>query len=257
MSILDEIVETVQQRVEKEKEDRPVEQMEIDSYEGKSLVERIRSSSEISVIGELKKTSPTSEVFRENFQPSRLAKSISGGGAVGISVLTEPSYFDGDIDYLEEVLKSVEIPVLRKDFVVDEYQLYQSAEIKSDSVLLISEILGKELPRFVELTQDLGMQPLVEVSNEDQAESAVASGAELIGVNNRDLKSMEIDLSRTERVFDNISDGVVLVSESGIDDRDDVRKVAKAGADAVLVGSAIMNSSNVREKVRRLGGFDG
>ncbi len=257
MNILDEIVETVQLRIEKEKGDKPLEEMEINSYDGKSLADKIRSASETSVIGELKKTSPTSEVFRENFQPSQLAKSISRGGAVGISVLTEPSYFEGDIDYLVEVLNSVEIPVLRKDFIVDEYQLYQSAEMKTDSVLLISEILGEELSKFVELAQDLGMEPLVEVRNEEQAELAKASGAELIGVNNRDLNSMEIDISRTERVFENISDEFVLVSESGIGDRADVRKVAKAGADAVLVGSAIMNSSNVQEKVRSLGGFDG
>jgi len=257
MSILDEIVETVRKRVAREKEERAIEDMDIEPYENRSLVAEIGSTSKISVIGELKKTSPTSTVFRENFQPSKLAKSISKGGAAGISVLTEPSYFDGDVDYLEEVLNVVEIPVLRKDFIVDEYQLYQSAEIKADSVLLISEVLGEKLPGFVELARDLGMEPLVEIGDEEQVDLALSSGAKLIGVNNRDLSSMEIDLSRTEKISNDISDEFTLVSESGIKNRKDVSKVSKAGADAVLVGSAIMSSENVQRKVRRLGGIDG
>lgn len=252
MSILNKIVETVRHQVQKQKKERPVDQMGIDPSEGKSLVKKIESNSDISIIGELKKASPSSETIREDFHPLHLAKSIAEGGAVGISVLTEPNYFDGELNYLEEVSNFVDIPVLRKDFIVDEYQLYQSAEMNADSVLLISEILGNDLPRFVTLARELNMEPLVEIMNENQAELAESAEANLIGINNRNLNSMEINLSRTERILNNISNSFVSVSESGIGDRNDVERVMKAGADAVLVGTAIMNSDDLQKKVRNL-----
>ncbi|KXA97337.1 hypothetical protein AKJ40_02625 [candidate division MSBL1 archaeon SCGC-AAA259M10] len=252
MSILSEIVETVRRQVRKQKEETPVEEMKIEPIERKSLTENIETNPNTSIIGELKRTSPSSGVIREDFQPSELARSIAEGGAVGISVLTEPVYFDGKIEYLREVSNSVEVPVLRKDFIVEKYQLYQTAASHADSVLLIAEILGEELPEFVALTKELGMEPLVEVRDEGQVELAEDAEAKLVGINNRDLKSMEIDLSRFERIINSIPEGLVTVSESGIEKRQDVERVTKAGADAVLVGTAMMESTDVKGKVLSL-----
>ncbi|KXA94619.1 hypothetical protein AKJ36_02540 [candidate division MSBL1 archaeon SCGC-AAA259I07] len=254
MSVLSKIVETVRHRVRKQREKVPVEEMKIEPVERKSLTEKIETNPNTSIIGELKRTSPSSGVIREDFQLPELARSIAEGGAVGISVLTEPVYFDGKIEYLREVSNSVEIPVLRKDFIVEKYQLYQTAASHADSVLLIAEILDEELPEFVALTKELDMEPLVEVRNKEQAELAEDAEAELIGINNRDLKSMEIDLSRTERIINSIPEGLVTVSESGIENRHDVERVTQAGADAVLVGIAIMESTDVKRKVLSLTG---
>ncbi len=254
MSILDEIVKSVRLRVQERKKEKPIEEMEIESNGRRSLTGRIESNSGISVIGELKQSSPSSGVIREEFRPQELAKSIVDGGAAGISVLTEPNYFGGKLNYLREVSASVEIPVLRKDFIVEEYQLYQSSAMDSDAVLLIAEILGEDLPRFVSLTRELGMEPLVEVGNKEQIGLAADVGANLIGINNRDLNSMMIDLSRTEDILKSAEGDFLTISESGIKDRTDVRRVMEKGADAVLVGTAVMSSDNVQEKVRSLRG---
>lgn len=255
MSILDEIVKSVQSHVRRQKRENPVEEMEIEPTDRRSLIKGIESNPGTSVIGELKRSSPSSGMIRKDFRVLRLAKSIAEGGGVGISVLTEPNYFDGGLDYLRKVSNYVEIPVLRKDFIVDEYQLYQSAAMDADSVLLIAEVLGEDLSEFVALARELSMEPLVEIADEEQAELAEDAGANLIGVNNRDLNSMKIDLSRTERILSNVSDGFVSVSESGIEGKKDVERVTRAGADAVLVGTAIMNSDDVRGKVRSLRGL--
>lgn len=254
MSILDKIVKTVRRSVEKQKREKSIEDMEINRDERRSLVKGIRSCSETSIIGELKRTSPTSGVMRKDFQPKHLAKSIAEGGAVGISVLTEPKYFDGKLEYLKEVSSSVEIPVLRKDFILDEYQLYQTAEMEADSVLLISEILGDDLPKFTRLARELNIEPLVEISKEEHIDLAERAESDLIGINNRDLNSMEIDLSRTGSILKNISNGFVVISESGIKERSDIEIISKAGADAALVGTAIMESRDVRRKIQDLRG---
>jgi len=146
------------------------------------------------------------------------------------------------------------VPVLRKDFIVDEYQLYESAELGADAVLLITGILGKNLKRFIELARELGMESLVEVDDEEQVKLASAAGAEMIGINNRDLKTMQVDITRTAQLAPLVPDGVLLVSESGIRMPNDVAFVLDAGADAVLVGTALMKSSSIEQQVRSLVG---
>ena len=251
MNILEEIVENVKRKVEKKKKSNPVSR-ETDPYDGKSLKDSINGFSEISVIGELKRSSPTAGEIRSEFQIKELASSLSSGGVRGISILTEPEYFDGSLEYLKDVKSSVEVPVLRKEFIVDEYQLYRSAEAGADAVLLIAEVLGEDIGEYVDLAHRLGMETLVEASTEGQARLAESVGTDLLGVNNRNLETMEIDLGRTKRIIECTSDKSVIVSESGIKDRKDVERVVKWGADAVLVGTAIMESEDVEEKVREL-----
>lgn len=253
MSVLSEIVEDVRRRVKKEKEANPLDVEKIDRSKGRSLRESIESNSaKVSVIAELKKASPSMGEIRSGLSPARLAKAMARGGAAGVSVLTEPEYFGGRPKFLKEAREAVRLPVLRKDFIVDKYQLHQSAQLGADAVLLISEVLGKEITEFVDIARDLGMEPFVEVRNEDQAELARFSEANLIGINNRDLETLEVDISRTEQLLEYLPDDSVSVSESGIKTRNDVERILEAGADAVLVGTAIMESEDVEDKVRSL-----
>ncbi len=252
MSILNEICDSVRERVEVEKESNPLDLSEIENFGHRSLEKSIKTSSDFAVIGELKKASPSAGKIREDFQVSALAKSIAGGGAVGISILTEPDYFDGKLDDLEIVRDCVDLPVLRKDFIVDEYQLLKSAEINADAVLLISNILKEKLSEFVELAQRLELEPLVEVDNQEQAELAVETGANLIGVNNRDLRTMEINISKTEEISKYIPSDRTLISESGIKSEGDIEKISDAGADGALVGTGLMEVDDVKRKVRSL-----
>ncbi|KXA88993.1 hypothetical protein AKJ57_05995 [candidate division MSBL1 archaeon SCGC-AAA259A05] len=251
MSVLSEIVENVRCRVEREKKKNPKTRVEHSG--ARSLRKSIEdNSSGASVIAELKRASPSAGEIRSEFRVSELAESVANGGAVGVSVLTEPEWFKGRKEFLTEVRDTVDLPVLRKDFIVDEYQLYQSAEMRADAVLLIAEVLGKRLPEFVNKIRNLGMESLVEVRDKEQANLACFAEPDLIGINNRDLKTMEIDISRTEEVLEYLPDEFVSVSESGIRSRQDVERVLEAGADAVLVGTAIMESEDVGSKVRNL-----
>ncbi|KXB00363.1 hypothetical protein AKJ41_04130 [candidate division MSBL1 archaeon SCGC-AAA259O05] len=251
MTVLSEIVENVRSRVEREKKENPKE--EVEHPGARSLKKSIESnSSGASVIAELKRASPSAGEIRSDFPVSELAESVARGGAVGISVLTEPEWFEGRKEFLTEVREEVDLPVLRKDFIVDEYQLYQSAEIGADAVLLIAEVLGSKLPKFVSEARDLGMESLVEVSNKDQANIACFAEPDLLGINNRDLKTMEIDISRTEEIQEYLPEEFVSISESGIESRQDVDRVLGTGVDAVLVGTAVMEAEDVESKVREL-----
>ena len=253
MTILDDIVEVVREKVEKKKRSFPLDTESVKSRSGISLKDTIKlPSDEVSLIGELKKKSPSRGEIRKDFRVKELARDIEEGGARGLSILTEEDYFDGRLSYLEKVKDTVDIPVLRKDFIVDEYQVFESVRHKADAILLIADVLDERLPDFVDLTEDLGMEPLVEVRDEDDVESAISAGASLIGINNRDLKTMKVDIENTEKIIDSLPENIVKVSESGIRTRDDVRRVQAAGADGVLVGTSIMGSGDVRSKVRNL-----
>jgi len=180
------------------------------------------------------------------------ARAMVRGGAIAISVLTEPKYFKGDPSFVPKVRNAVDVPVLRKDFIVDEYQLHESAELGADAVLLITGILGKNLKRFIELARELGMESLVEVDDEQQVKFASVSGAKIIGINNRDLKTMQVDITRTARLAPLVADDVTIVSESGIRMPNEVIFALDAGADAVLVGTALMKSGDIERQVRAL-----
>ena len=176
-------------------------------------------------------------------------------GASAISVLTEPRHFLGDDRYLEEIADTVNTPVLRKDFVIDEYQVYRAREIGASAVLLIASILNdRQLADYRELAESLGMSALVETHTADEVERAVSSGASVVGVNNRDLRTFRVDIGNSLRLRERIPDGVICVSESGISTPEDVRRLSDAGFDAVLVGEAFMRSPDRRalmEAMRR------
>ena len=217
--------------------------------------ERAEADGRVPLIAEVKPTSPTTEGRRED-DPVALAEGMVAGGAAALSVLTEPGHFGGSVDTLERVRDAVDVPVLRKDFVVDEAQL---DAVESDVVLLIARFVGDDLPTLLEAARDRGFQVLVEVHDREELERALDAGATTIGVNNRDLAELVVDLGTFESVAPHVPDEVTLIAESGIGSPADVRRMRAAGADALLVGSAIMDgdvAANTRELVRTEAGGD-
>jgi indole-3-glycerol phosphate synthase len=216
------------------------------------LIEAIEKAPRVPLIAEIKRASPSAGDIRPSADVLEVARAMLRGGAISLSVLTEPKYFKGDPNFLREVRNVAKVPLIRKDFIVDDYQILEAAELGADVVLLIVKILGQELRKFMQLAEDLGMESLVEVTDEEEAELAISAGAKLIGVNNRDLETLKVDLNRTVKLAPSIPDDAVLVSESGINTPDDVRRVLDAGADAVLVGTALMRADDIEQKVRSL-----
>jgi len=217
----------------------------VDARSFPAAVAAAEADGRIPVIAEVKPTSPTTEGRRDD-DPVALARAMVAGGATAISVLTESDHFGGSTDALERVRAAVDVPVLRKDFIVTESQFDLVA---SDLVLVIARFVD-DLPGLVAAAADRGFQPLVEVHTRDELERALDAGADLIGVNNRDLGRLEVDLDTFESIAPDVPADVTLVAESGIDSVDDVRRMRAVGADALLIGSAIMDG-DVTDNVRR------
>jgi len=226
----------------------------------------------IALIAEVKKASPSAGIICKDFDPVRIAKEYEAAGANCLSVLTDEKFFMGSLDYLRQIRAAVKIPLLRKDFIIDERQILEAIEWGADAILLIVAILDDaRLKRFHSLATAAGLAVLVEVHDEAELERATAIGAELIGVNNRDLKTFKVDLANTERLAAKLFSGTgvspvrsskethgqdaratMLVAESGIHTRADVERLAKSGAGAILVGESLMKGGSIREKVNEL-----
>jgi indole-3-glycerol phosphate synthase len=200
----------------------------------------------IKLIAEVKKASPSAGVIRTDFQPVEIAQVYQQHGATCLSVLTDEHYFQGSLEYLRQVREAVGIPVLRKDFILDSYQLYEARAAGADAVLLIAECLDDcNLRKLHNEAVALGLTPLVELYEPDNLQRVFDAGATLIGVNNRDLRSFKTDLEHTLRIRDRVPDQCVLVSESGIRTRADVERLAAAGVDAILVGESLMAQPDI------------
>lgn len=207
----------------------------------------------INLIAEVKKSSPSKGVIRADFDPVKIALTYQLAGASAVSVLTDERFFDGKIEYLKAIKEQVTIPVLRKDFVISEYQVWESAANHADAILLIAGILTHdELRRYYSLAKELGMDVLVEVHNEEDLDKAIGSQAAIIGINNRDLTTFNVDLSATERLIREVPEGKVIVSESGIETYEQVMFLKSLGVNAVLIGETLMRSENIAEKIREL-----
>lgn len=207
----------------------------------------------LSIIAELKKASPSAGIICEKFDPVKIAKDYLASGVQAISVLTEKDYFLGDDSYLAKVRQNVPIPVLRKDFIIDLWQIYQSRCMGADAILLIVALLDDELlKKMLIVAGILGLQCLVEVHDERELERALAAGARIIGINNRDLRTFRVDLATTSRLIDRIPRDRIVVSESGIKSAEDMRYVRQIGADAVLIGESLMRAGCVADRIREL-----
>ena len=212
-------------------------------------------SKPVSLIAEVKKASPTAGVIKEDFDPVKTAKEYEKAGANAISVLTDQKYFKGSIEDLKKVVKAVNIPVLRKDFITDEDQIYEARMNGADAILLIASVLNDvQLSEFIKITRNLGMRAVVEVHNEEEMERALKTPARIIGVNNRDLGSFKVDLQTTVRLSKLVPKNrkVILISESGIKTAADVVTVKDAGASAILVGEELMRQNDISAKINEL-----
>lgn len=199
------------------------------------------TGSSVAVIAELKKASPSAGVLREDFDPQQLAQNYAANGAAALSVLTDENFFQGHLDYLNQARTVCSLPALRKDFIIDSYQIAEARAFGADAVLLIVAILdARQLVELFTLAKELGMHALIEVHDAREIEIAITAGAEIIGINNRDLQTFSVSLATSEKLAARIPASCVRVAESGIASRSEVEQLAGCGMDAVLVGSHFM-----------------
>jgi len=213
----------------------------------------LRTGRGIKLIAEIKAASPSIGVLREGLDPVALALEYQRAGATAISVLTDEKFFHGSLSNLEEVRKTVDLPLLRKDFIIDNYQLYEARVAGADAVLLIARLLDKKtLETFLELAGQLGLACLAEVHTEEELKKVLDTRARLIGINNRDLDTFKVDLSTTLKLLPLVPVDRIVVSESGIHNRKDVQCLEEAGVRAILVGEALVRSKDVASKIKEL-----
>ena len=258
MTILDQLAEHAVWRTQQAKQKVPAEEMRSMAYakaRGSFAFENALKSPGISFICECKKASPSKGVIAEDFPYLTIAKEYEEAGADCISVLTEPKWFLGSDTYLEEIAEEVRIPCLRKDFTVDEYMIHEARVLGAEAVLLICSILDAgRLSEYIGICDDLGISALVEIHDGAEAEAAVKAGARVIGVNNRNLKDFSVDTANSGRLRSLVPEGTVFVSESGVKDAEDVQRLREIGADAVLVGEALMRAADKKSMLRQLKG---
>ena len=258
-SILDEIVASKRREVGVARRRIPLDELEHQAVEAPPVRDfraALSGPGPIRLIAEVKKASPSAKVIREDFDPVGIARTYQAHGASCLSVLTDAPYFQGHLSYLARVRASVAIPLLRKDFIIDEYQVVEARLAGADAVLLIAEILDDaQLVALRERALSFGMAALVEFHDEANLARVLASGADLVGVNNRDLRRFVTDLDRTLRLRDQIPPHVTLVSESGIRTRHDVERLEAAGVSAVLVGETLMRADDIGLAVEQLLGL--
>ncbi len=258
-SILEEIVASKRREVEAARRRMPMEELEVQAASApptRDFRSALAGPGPIQLIAEVKKASPSAKVIRADFDPVAIARTYQEHGAACLSILTDAPYFQGHLSYLARVRASVAIPLLRKDFMIDEYQVVEARLAGADAILLIAEILtDAELVSLRERSTALGMSTLVEFHDPANLERVLASGADLVGINNRDLKTFVTEIDHTLRLRDRIPPDVVLVSESGIRTRADVERLQSAGISAILVGESLMREPEIGRAVERLLGL--
>ncbi len=255
-TILDELADFARIRVEEYKKhvsETEMKEAALALPKGDFAFEKALAGSELSIIAECKKASPSKGLIAPDFPYLTIAKEYEAAGADCISVLTEPKWFLGSDDYLKEVAAAVQIPCIRKDFTVDPYMIYQAKVLGAQAVLLICSILSaEEIREYIGICNTLGISALVEAHDESEIRMAIASGARLIGVNNRNLKNFQVDTANAMNLRRLVPDDVIFVSESGIAAPSDVIPLKKMGVNAVLVGEMLMRSDRKAELIREM-----
>lgn len=255
-TILDQIVATKRNEIEQAKTARPAAELRArlaDAGPVRDFFAPLAAAGPIKLIAEVKKASPSAGVIRADFDPVAVARTYAAHGAACVSVLTDERYFQGRLEYLSRVRQAVPLPVLRKDFILDEYQLLEARLAGADAVLLIAECLDDcNLRKLFNAACELELTPLVELYEPDNLPRVLAAGATLIGVNNRNLHTFDVDLEHTVGLRSAVPDECVLVGESGITSRADVERLEAAGVDAILVGESLMRHHDIGRAVERL-----
>ena len=256
VTILDRLAEHARERVEEAKRrlsEADVRRMSESLPKGTQRFEQALRRQGLSFICECKKASPSKGLIAPNFPYLHIAREYEAAGADAISVLTEPKWFLGSDEYLREIANAVSLPCLRKDFTVDPYMIYEAKLLGASAVLLIVSLLdAAELREYLSICDGLGLSALVEIHDEAEAETAVGSGARIIGVNNRNLKDFSVDTGNSGRLRERIPRDVLFVSESGVKTAEDVRDICRIGADAALVGETLMRSPDIKAKLAEL-----
>ena len=257
--ILDEIAAKTRIRIAEKKKQVPEKDLRERAYKLAidptfSFQEALKKQG-MSFVCEVKKASPSKGVIVQDFPYIRIAQEYEQAGASALSVLTEPYYFKGRDIFLKEISQKVQIPILRKDFTVDPYMLYEAKVMGASAVLLICAILtDEELEEYIKIVKELGMSALVEAHTSGEVKKAVKSGAEIIGVNNRDLQTFQVDLRTSERLRNLVPEHILYVSESGIKTAEDIGRLKKNRTDGVLIGETLMRSSDKKKKLEELKG---
>lgn len=260
MTVLDRILEAKRKQVEQAMAKVPIEQLHEQlrlAPKAMSFSCAVKRTNGVRLIAELKRSSPSAGVIREQFEPLELLYLYEGSPASAISVLTDEHFFGGHIEHLRLAKMVTSKPVLRKDFILCEYQVVEARAYGADAVLLIVAALeAQRLSELISFAHELGMDALVEVHDERELDLALSCGAIIIGINNRDLKTMQVDIATTLRLRKLIPSGIIVISESGIRCREDVRMLEDAGVDAILVGEALMRSKDPLAKMNELLGLN-
>lgn len=254
-TILDKILVDKKQEVEHKRRLVPLDSLK-EAVAGRPKPVDFKSALEgkdLKLIAEVKKASPSKGVLKQEFDPVALAVTYQRSGAAAVSVLTDEKYFQGNLEYLSSIRRHVHVPLLRKDFIYDEYQVYESVTHGADAILLIVAMLDQErLESLLELSHSLRLYCLVEVHNENELMTALLAGAGIIGINNRDLKTFEVDTNTTRRLRLLIPEDCIVVSESGIKDRNDIRKLKECKVNAVLIGEALVTAEDIPAKIKEV-----
>ncbi len=219
-----------------------------------SAIKRKSINVKLNIIAEVKHKSPSAGVIKPNFDHVKIAKKYEQSGVKAISVITEEKYFGGSLKYLYDIKNSVRLPVLRKDFVFDKYQVYESRAFGADAILLIASILEKkQIEELFKTATSIGLDVITEVHNESELKKVLSTSVNIIGINNRNLKSFKVDFNTTLQLLPNIPKKYVVISESGIKNKMDIDKLSETRVDAVLIGETLMRTQNVKSKLKNLG----
>jgi indole-3-glycerol phosphate synthase len=254
--ILDEIVAYKKEELARTKRKEPLADVRARAADAGPLRGfglALAAQSQIKLIAEVKKASPSKGVIRQDFDPVAIAQVYETSGAACLSVLTEQRYFQGHLDYLGQIRRAVGLPLLRKDFIIDGYQIFEARAAGADAVLLIAAYLERsQLEDYLGIAAELGLDALVEAHTGRELERSLLAGAAIVGINNRDLSSFVVSLGTTFDLLTEIPDDRTVVSESGISSREDVERLQAAGVDAILVGESLMREKDISKKVREL-----
>lgn len=257
--ILDDIIESTRHRVKKIYDNQNIEDIKNSALEmadkdnNKFRFESKLKTKPIAFICEVKKASPSKGIIADDFDYINIAREYESAGASAISVLTEPDYFMGNTEYLQEISKNVSVPLLRKDFIIDEIQIYEAKLIGAEAVLLICSILEESLLKeYIGIADRLGMSALVEAHDEEEINKAVRCGARIIGVNNRNLKDFTVDINNSIRLRSMIGKDIIFVSESGIKTSSDIKVLVDNNVNAVLIGETLMKSADKKKMIKDL-----
>lgn len=257
--ILDEIIEKTKQDLEIRKKEISLDllgrTLSSNPYMPRDVKPYLTSTKEepIRIIAEVKKASPSKGIIKENFDPLLIAQAYSNSGANAISVLTEPHYFKGNLEYLTQIRRYVPTPLLRKDFIVDKYQIVEALVYGADFILLIAKSLStKELKELYDYAIHLGLEVLVEIHDKEDLTKAIKCGATIIGINHRNLDTFEMDMTLCDKLIPLIPNGKIIVAESGVSNVETIKRLSSIGADAFLIGEHFMRVPSIEEELKNL-----